>query len=263
MTKRNGIEGIGKKAASGKESERLLNGLLNVCLYSGYRGEGIGKAMDENREFLEVLLGRGIEHHRRPPACESFPWMEPIIQRHDLFFESLLAALRPSFPDAGRGPLAGPDFPRIWRGRYYVDEILWSTIWMERTGMRITDPEDLRECCDRVMGVVVPWLPGRLEENRRLREFVVRYPDAVCQGAGGWLENIDFFFLDVWDVLELDTISKDKQAQSRHLSLWRIVEEQHRQNWLELRARRVDAADRNIAGGMQEGKPVPHESEAK
>lgn len=236
--KKEKITNQAKLSDAGKEAERLLNGLLNVCLYSGYRGEGIGKAMDENREFLEGLLGRGIEHHLRPPACECFPWMEPIVQGHDLFFESLLAALRPSFPNAGRGPLASPNFPRIWRGRYYADEILWSTIWMERTGMGIVDPGDMQECYDRVMAVVVPWLPGRLAENRRLRQFVATYPDAVPWSAS-WLDNIDFFFMDVWDALELDGICQ------REPYYWQLEEKQHFQIWLQLKTQRLDAADRN------------------
>ena len=114
------------------------------------------------------------------------------------------------------------------RGRYYADEILWSTTWMERTGMGIVDPGDMQECYDRVMAVVVPWLPGRLAENRRLRQFVATYPDAVPWSAS-WLDNIDFFFMDVWDALELDGICQ------REPYYWQLEEKQHFQIWLQLK----------------------------
>ena len=174
-------------------AQRLVNRLLYVCLYSGFREMGIGKIMDENREFLEAYLGRSQTFTTTPPPCECYPWMERIIQDHDLFFESLLAALRLSFPDAGKDPCFSPRLPRRWRGRYHADEILWSELWMNRTGVQVPDPGSLQDCHARVMCVAVSWLPLRLEENRRLMEFVSTYPAAINPGAIAWLEDITFF----------------------------------------------------------------------
>ena len=225
-------------------AQRLVNRLLYVCLYSGFREMGIGKIMDENREFLEAYLGRSQTFTTTPPPCECYPWMERIIQDHDLFFESLLAALRLSFPDAGKDPCFSPRLPRRWRGRYHADEILWSELWMNRTGVQVPDPGSLQDCHARVMCVAVPWLSLRLEENRRLIEFVSTYPAAINPGAIAWLEDITFFFWDVWEALELDEYYRQHPERRRSNCFWELKEGQMRQTWLELKARREDASFR-------------------
>ena len=228
-------------------AQRLVNNLLYVCLYSGFREMGIAKIMDENREFLEAYLGRNRLYIRTPNPCECYPWMERIIQDHDLFFESLLAALRLTFPAAGKDPCLSPGFPRRWRGRYYADEIMWSSLWMSRKGVQVSDPGSLQDCHARVMCVVVPWLLIRLEENRRLMEFVSLYPEAINPGALAWLKDITFFFLDVWDALELDEYYRQHPERRRSNCVWDLEEQQLRQTWQELKARRSDASVRRTS----------------
>jgi hypothetical protein len=262
-----------------KDHETILNSLLEVCLYSGTRNMGIAKVMDENRNLLLALLCKKDESNcLRPPPCECFPWTETIIQAHDLFFESLLSALRPTFPDAGRHPWnTGRNFPQRWRGRYYGDEIMWSEEWLQLTGYRypeqvhahyvsaLADPNNIADCHKRVMKVAHPWLASRLADNRRLMEFVAVYPEAIKPWVGSWLEEIDFFLLDVWETLEMDEFYRRNPQEYWRTTFqpWPGNENEHHEAWLQSKARRAAEVQRNTLQDKQEETPSPREPEAR
>jgi hypothetical protein len=221
--------------------------------------------MDENREFLGILLGKnGLDNHR-PPPCECFPWMETIIQANDLFFESLTAALRPTFPDGGMQPWFTI---RPWRGRYHADEIMWSEAWTKRKQDVHTGQASFKSCYYRVMSIATLLLAARLDDNRRLIDFLLRYPDALAAGwAQSWLEEFDFFFMDCWAALEMDEFYRNKPDRRPDFRPWPQIypggREKHEEAWAELKDRRDAEVQRNSVQDRQEGKPKPHEPAAR
>jgi hypothetical protein len=162
--------------------------------------------------------------------------MESIIQANDLFFESLIAALRPTYPDGGIQP-----WFRIqpWRGRYHEDEIMWSEAWAKYHPDEHFGQVGLDSCYFRVMSVVNPWVNDRLDDNRRLMEFLLRYPDALSPGPASWLEEFDFFFMDCWETLELVRVSGGRLDFRPWPQLIQGDRQRHHQAWAESKARRA------------------------
>ena len=246
-------------------AERVLNNLLAVCLYSGSRNMGIAKMMDENREFLNILLGKDGLDSRRPAPCECFPWMEIITQKNDLFFTSLIAALQPTFPDGGVQPWFTI---RPWRGRYHEDEIMWSEAWVKRHQKKYAGQASLEDCYYRVMFVSNRWLAARLDDNRYLAEFLFRYPEALAAvWVRSWLEEFDFFFMDCWAALEMDEFYRDQPERRPYFRPWPEIypggRQEHEQSWLRLKARQDAEAQHNTVQDRQEEKPRPHEPAAR
>lgn len=234
---------------SAEACERRLRNLLEVCRHSGYRRMGIGKAIDENREFYEVLVGKAsfqAETMRPPVLC--YPWMENIIQNHDRFFESLLAALHPTYPDIG-GRLSewtlysgGRPYPRPWRGRYYADEIMWSAEWVKRNNMEcyLAGQENVQLCHGRVLKVIVPDLVTRMDEHRILLWFIRNDNAGLLTGSVPWLANIYMFFLDIWYAFELDVYC---QSEGNYMKSYNDFgkEEAIIDDWKSLKSQRVDS----------------------
>ena len=254
--------------------ERILNNLLKVCGFSGSHSFGIEKILDcqlrklsqidDYREFMGVFLSNKGDSIGIPPPCECFPWIESIIKAHYLFLESLIAALRPTFPNTGKNTWNDIP-PNCWRGRCYEDEILWSEVWMRENDIKPFDPCDLKACYDRVLYVVLPWIGRRLDDNRRVAEFLYRHNAAVRPWALSWIENFDFFLLDLWDALEMyqkaeayRTKSAWQSWQSQFLQFrpwpeyfrpWPKPIEDHHAVWLKSRSQRAAKVQHDTSQG--------------
>jgi hypothetical protein len=168
-------------------TETILQALLQVCQCSGTRGEGISKVMDENKNLWSAVNSQPAGGY--PPPIKAFPWFADCAENNALFFDNLLAAMRPTFPDVGKDPsgLAELRFQAPWPGRDYSARLM---------RFEVRDPADQRACLIRVLDVCKTLL-ARIDENRRMMELLVAYPNITHPGPQSWLEEFDIFFTDI------------------------------------------------------------------
>ena len=189
-------------------AQRLVNNLLYVCRYSGQWNEGIRKVMLENRNLMKEL-------YKRPDTRSRFIWIEDIVMQHDIFFESLLAALRPTFPTIDEElELTGLMRMTPWPGRNYgLGEVMWTKEWLANRGDEklcgiyssvMDDCTSLKSCFGRILLVCLFSLDVRLDENRKIMETILVHPDCMAVWVQSWLEKIDIFFLDVFQAIDLE-----------------------------------------------------------
>ncbi|WP_028317262.1 hypothetical protein [Desulfobulbus elongatus] len=235
--------------------ERTLHNLLYVCLYSGRWGEGIHKVMNENRNVMREI-------YKRPDTRSKFIWMEDVITKHDIFFESLLSALRPTFPSAGKDTHYGENGMPLtpWPGRNYGPaEIMWTETWAEiwdcqtrSLGINdfcssvMTDPTCLKSCFRRVMKVCLWSLDIRLDENRYMLETLLANPDALEGWVQCQLEKVDWFLLDVWQALEMDEQYKKHSNWSPGFRPWPGDKQEHAEGLLRERSRQYQAKPQQV-----------------
>jgi len=249
-----------------KDYETILNNLLMVCSHSGRYGRGIYHIMIENRNFMRELL-------KSPGTRSRFIWFEDIICDHELFLQSLLSALRPTFPAVGVNEIFGLPLRSRWPGRNYgPEEIMWTEEWAslrEILGYRpvqdqLTDPLNMESCYARAMKVCME-VPFRLNENRRLLETLLIYPDALEGYTQSWLEKADFFFMNVWQAAECDAFYQEKypNRQQPKIRDWPGDESEHIQYWQESKPRQSVEVQEHIQVDKQEETPSPREPEAR
>jgi hypothetical protein len=166
---------------------KKLENLVEVCLHSGSRSEGILKVMDENRNFMHALM-------QKPETIIHLPVFAECIAGHDLFFENLLLAL-------GRfaAPVHAPyrdwsrPFPQPWPGPDYSAALICAD----------DGQADDETTCLRRAEQVCETLAERLNANRLLFVLLMENPDMFHAGPRSWLRENDFFFMDCWQALEL------------------------------------------------------------
>lgn len=164
-----------------------LDRVLRVCHESGYRKGGIFKAMDENRNLYRVL-------RQYPRLFDKFPWIDGCMEGHDLFLENLLAALLPTFPDAGKYVCRSALWPQKWPGKDYSRNL---------TRFSVKDAQDKEACVDRVLTVCGDQREGlarRLEQNRRLLMTLFDADGFFKHGpfcVESWIELLEVFFMDL------------------------------------------------------------------
>lgn len=216
-------------------AQRLLSNLLYVCRYSGQWNEGIRKVMLENRNLMKEL-------YKRPDTRSRFIWMEDVVTQHDIFFESLLAALRPTFPTIDQDlELTGEMRMPPWPGRHYGPvEILWTKEWLasksdeKLCGMyshAISDCNCQVSCFSRVLHVCSYSLVVRLDENRKFMETILMNPDCMEGWVQSWLEKIDLFFLDVLQALELEELYQTHPDKAHGFRSWPCTDSEYTR-WL-------------------------------
>jgi hypothetical protein len=76
------------------DAQKILEFVLKACELSGFRGRGIFSCMNDNAEMSYVMSDI-------PGAFERFPWIDGCIEHNAIFFDNILAALRPTFPNVG------------------------------------------------------------------------------------------------------------------------------------------------------------------
>jgi len=222
--------------------ERALRDLLDVCLYSGTRDKGIAKVMDENRNFMLALLEKPEERRNAYP----YSWIAEIVEENALFFDNLLAALRITFPDAGRR--AHCDWPiKPWPGQDYGGRLIH---------FDVNAPTDQRACLFRVLQVCKQ-LFALMMNNRCLMVFLMNHPDVMNQWVKSWLEEIDCFFVDVQHALSLP------DPPEGTLRPWPGDQWDHDSCLMTVKSRRVLQALWRTEQGRKEEIFQPHESEAR
>lgn len=233
--------------------EQALRDLLDVCLYSGTRARGIFNVMDENRAFMQILLDR-------PDTRSRFVWMEDVLTDNDIFCESLLAALRPTFPDASawRNPVYSHGRVRRWPGRNYgQEEIIWSEEWAKRNTAS-TAPRSrnsLEDCYRRVMSVCL-FTDKLLDGNRQVLETLLANPDALDPWVRSWLEDFDLFFMDVRQAVDLDEMYRERPSARTACRPWPGGDPVHMNELLAARQARLSVGDRKcILSGRQVETP--------
>ncbi|HBT97266.1 MAG TPA: hypothetical protein DEB25_06370 [Desulfobulbaceae bacterium] len=242
-------------------AERVLNNVLEVCLYSGTRARGIFNVMDDNRAFMQILL-------ERPDTRSRFIWMEDVLTDNDRFFESLLAALRPTFPAASawRNPVYDHCIFRGWPGRNYgEEEIIWSEAWAKRntTGKLLANRKSLKDCYSRVVEVCL-FTDRLLDTNRQVLETLLANPDALSPGPESWLEEFDLFFMDVRQAVDLDEIYKERPNMRTIYRPWPGKEQEHMNRLLAARRAQLTVEDRKcILSGRQVETPKRHSLAAR
>jgi hypothetical protein len=145
---------------------------------------------------------------------------------------------------------------------------MWSETWTKRNQNVHAGQASLESCYYRVMSVATSLLTARLDDNRRLKDFLLHYQDALETGwVQSWLEEFDFFFMDCWDALEMDKFYRDEPARRPDLRLWPQIypggREEHGQAWAKLKARRDAEVQRNNGQDRPEETPVLHELAAR
>ena len=222
-------------SCSDQDVQRLLDNLFYVCRYSGQWNEGIRKVMLENRNLMKEL-------YKRPDTRSRFIWMEDVVTKHDIFFESLLAALRPTFPAIDKDlELAGEMRLLPWPGRHYSSgEVMWTKEWLanrrdEKLGGIYSHVMDdctcLSSCLTRILLVCSYSLDVRLDENRKIMETILEHPGCMEEWVRSWLEKIDLFFLDVMQALDLEKIYQKYPGKKHGFREWPCPDAEY-MSWL-------------------------------
>lgn len=187
---------------------KILMRILKVCNGSGHRKRGIFKAMDENRNLYSTLrLQSGF--------FDKYPWIDGCVEGHDLFFENLLAALRPTFPGVGKHAGDPSLWPQRWPGRDYSRHV-------ER--FQVKYPEDKGACLNRVLAACAEPREGlarRLDQNRRLllALYTVRETFDQCPYVEGWIELLEIFVMDLLRALG-DSLPDNSREQIVSIRPW-------------------------------------------
>lgn len=226
--------------------KRDLDNLVYVCRYSGIWNRGIYHVMEENRNLMQALLSR-------PDTMGRFPWFEFVISQNDLFFENLLSALRPTFPDVGANDVF-PDVPpcrlRPWPGQAHNSvDILWGAMAADHGLMRLMkNPEDIHDCYKRVMFVCED-LTHKVNNNREILEILQIHSGMLESYVMSWLSKIDIFLLDVWQALGLDEVLDEYSRPWSNFRPWPSAfetEQEHNKKLLRERSRQYQAEPQRV-----------------
>jgi len=223
--------------------ERALRDLLYVCRYSGIWNRGIYHVVEENRNIMQALLSR-------PDTMRRFPWFEFVIARNDLFFENLLSALRPTFPDVGANDVF-PDVPpcrlQPWPGPAHHNlDIMWSGVDADHVLMQ--NPEDIANCYTRVLYVCED-VTHKLSYNRDFIETLQAHPDILEAYVLSWLSKIDLFLLDVHQAWGWDWDADDPRDPWSNFKPWPGIfetEQEHNKKLLRERSRQYQAEPQQV-----------------
>jgi hypothetical protein len=185
---------------SANDTDTVLERVVLVCARSGYCGEGIFKAMYENCELMRCLL----EH---PSLMDAFPWFAGCTEEHQIFYENLLSALRPTFPDVGTLP-GLPTRTYSWPGRS-LEKYLTRFADDGEAYTHLACMQRLLQVCGPEHGVA---LRRRLDENRRFMEILISNEEklsSICW-IGSWITLNDIFFENLRRALgELAPVAPD------------------------------------------------------
>jgi hypothetical protein len=152
-------------------AQSVLERVLLVCDNSGFRHEGIFKSIAENRNIMGCLL-------ERSDILDKYPWFGGCTMELEIFYQNLLAAMRPTFPDVGKDPVY--NYQSSWPGRDYSRYLL------------IFDDEEAeteKSCLERILAVCGQegeYLLERLDSNRKFMETLLT--DLAIKQEIGWLE---------------------------------------------------------------------------
>jgi hypothetical protein len=175
------------------EVQKILEFILNVCRLSGVRGRGIFNCMDDNGGLPCVMSAV-------PHVYERFPWIDGCIEHNAVFFENILAALRPTFPNVGLSEMDiehSIDRQPKWTGRDFRRYCMVFQIY---------DKEDLFECLKRfISACTVPYgvdLLSRLHENRMFLRMLHDHSKFFdqCLWVESWLEDFELLFCNINNV---------------------------------------------------------------
>lgn len=193
---------------NGTGAQLYLERVLQVCRqlsdYRHYQGSyNIFYLSAENARIMACL-------QRFPKTVATvFPWTIDAIERNDLFFENLLSALCPTYPDVGFYPLDHPDFENhhidlyfarrsvLWTGRDYSHELI---------RFENSDSNNKEACLNRVLKVCRYQLFERLKSNRQFMASLMHKRYAAVFNRLAWcrghLTSLDIFFMNLYRALQ-------------------------------------------------------------
>lgn len=153
--------------------------VLRICCLSGYRGRGIEKLIEENRELLRCIRNADA-------VLMNFPWVEWYANDFEVFFYNMTAACQNDFTEQWEFSKNKKDFPASA-----------SAIPAEVAKKCLVQ---ILECC----GADGNALLQVQNKNRHLRSFIAANSDINAQLSFvvGWIDENELFFEELRQTLK-------------------------------------------------------------